>query len=121
MLDVSGSEPFVFTERISAWPTVAIRLLALVMSLLFLWYSWRKMKNNENVLTHELDLQDKGTSLLSILPYAIPKKTPVTRGSRSGSFPTLFDASWTCMSGVHKVLTRSMLFASGENISPLAL
>ena len=61
-LDVAGSEPFVLTEGISAWPTAAIRLLALVMSLLFLWYSWRKMKNNENVLTHELDLEDKGTS-----------------------------------------------------------
>jgi hypothetical protein len=59
-LGVAGSEPFVLTEGISAWPTAAIRLLALVMSLLFLWYSWRKMKNSENVLTHEFDLEDKG-------------------------------------------------------------
>jgi hypothetical protein len=63
-LDVAGSEPFVFTEGISAWPTAAIRLLALLMSLLFLWYSWRKLKNNENALTHELDLEDKGTGFI---------------------------------------------------------
>ena len=65
--DVAGSEPFVLTEGISAWPTAAIRLLALVMSLLFLWYSWRKMKNNENVLTHEFDLEDKDKSFTNTL------------------------------------------------------
>ena len=29
---------------------LAIRLLALVMSSLFLWYSWRKLKDNESIL-----------------------------------------------------------------------
>jgi hypothetical protein len=39
-------EPFVLTEGISAWPTAAIRLLALVVALVFLAYSWWKLKKN---------------------------------------------------------------------------
>ena len=60
--NVAESEPFVLTEGISAWPTAAIRLLALITSLLFLWYSWRKMKNNENFLTRKFDLENKDDS-----------------------------------------------------------
>lgn len=60
--DVAESEPFVLTEGISAWPTAAVRLIALITSLLFLWYSWRKMKNNENFLTRKFDLENKDDS-----------------------------------------------------------
>ena len=44
------NEPFSLTEGISAWPTAIIRLLALLMSLAFLWYSWRKLQRNERTL-----------------------------------------------------------------------
>ena len=44
------NEPFSLTEGISAWPTAIIRLLALLMSLAFLWYSWRKLQQNERTL-----------------------------------------------------------------------
>ena len=44
------NEPFSLTEGISAWPTAIIRLLALMMSIAFLWYSWRKLQQNERML-----------------------------------------------------------------------
>jgi hypothetical protein len=60
---VAESEPFVLTEGISAWPTAGIRLLALITSLLFLWYCWRKMRYNEDVLAHHFDLEEKNNKL----------------------------------------------------------
>jgi hypothetical protein len=75
--DVAESEPFVLTEGISAWPTAAIRLLALVTSLLFLWYSWRTMQNNENVLTRKFDLEDN--SRTDTPPDGSRKETQRTR------------------------------------------
>jgi hypothetical protein len=59
MPPAAENEPFVLTEGISAWPTAAIRLLALVTSLLFLWYSWQKMKGNENILTREFAFEEE--------------------------------------------------------------
>ena len=59
MPNVAENEPFTLTEGISAWPAEAIRLLALVMSSLFLWYSWRKLKDNAGILAHDFNLEDK--------------------------------------------------------------
>ena len=59
MPNASENEPFTLTEGISAWPAEAIRLLALVMSSLFLWYSWRKLKDNESILAGDFNLEDK--------------------------------------------------------------
>jgi hypothetical protein len=53
------NEPFTLTEGISAWPAASIRLLALVMSAIFLWYSWRKMKDNESILARDFNLTDE--------------------------------------------------------------
>lgn len=53
------NEPFTLTEGISAWPAASIRLLALVMSAIFLWYSWRKMKDNERILACDFNLTDE--------------------------------------------------------------
>ena len=57
--DVAESEPFVLTEGISAWPTAAIGAFALLMSLVFLWYSWRRLKTNETALAHEFGLEER--------------------------------------------------------------
>jgi hypothetical protein len=54
--DVAKNEPFVLTEGISAWPTAAIGALTLLMSLIFLWHSWRRLKANETSLAHEFGL-----------------------------------------------------------------
>ena len=59
MPPAAENEPLALTEGISAWPTAAIRLLALVTSLLFLWYSRHKMKGNENILTREFAFEEK--------------------------------------------------------------
>jgi hypothetical protein len=59
----SVSEPFVLTEGISAWPTAAVRLLALITSLLFLWHCWRRMRYNEVVLAHNFDLEENNNKL----------------------------------------------------------
>ena len=50
MPNPAENEPFSLTEGISAWPTAIIRLLALLMSIAFLWYSWRKLQQNERML-----------------------------------------------------------------------
>jgi hypothetical protein len=52
----AGAEPMTLTEGISAWPTAAIRLLALAAALIFLVYSWWKLKKNENVLERDFNL-----------------------------------------------------------------
>ena len=64
MPPAAENEPFVLTEGISAWPTAAIRLLALVTSLLFLWYSWQKMKGNENILTREFAFEEENSKAI---------------------------------------------------------
>ncbi len=64
MPNASENEPLTLTEGISAWPAEAIRLLALVMSSLFLWYSWRKLKDNESILAVDFNLEDKATGNL---------------------------------------------------------
>lgn len=58
MPNAAENEPFTLTEGISAWPTEAIRLLALVMSSLFLWYSWYKLKSNAVILARGFNLED---------------------------------------------------------------
>ncbi|SFN76672.1 hypothetical protein [Nitrosospira briensis] len=68
---VAESEPFVLSEGISAWPTAAIRLLALITSLLFLWHCWRKMRYNEVVLAHNFNL-DKNNNKLEDKPREEP-------------------------------------------------
>ncbi|SEL23903.1 hypothetical protein [Nitrosovibrio tenuis] len=55
--EVAKNEPLVLTEGISAWPTAAIGAFVLLMSLVFLWYSWRRLKNNEIALAHEFGLE----------------------------------------------------------------
>lgn len=64
MPDVAENEPFTLTEGISAWPTAGIRLLACATSLLFLWYSWRTLKDNEKDLAREFNLEKKNTQPL---------------------------------------------------------
>ena len=59
--DVAKNEPFVLTEGISAWPTAAIGAFTLLMSLIFLWYSWRRLKANETSLTHEFGLDGQNS------------------------------------------------------------
>jgi hypothetical protein len=54
--DVAKNEPFVLTEGISAWPTAAIGALTLLMSLIFLWQSWMRLKANETSLAHKFGL-----------------------------------------------------------------
>jgi hypothetical protein len=56
------NEPFVFTEGISVWPATAICLLALLMSIVFIWYSWRTLKKNEQVLAQDFGLEEKDGS-----------------------------------------------------------
>ena len=63
MPPAAENEPLALTEGISAWPTAAIRLLALVASLLFLWYSLQKMKSNENILTREFAFEEKNSKV----------------------------------------------------------
>ncbi len=63
MPPVAENEPLALTEGISAWPAAAIRLLALVTSLLFLWYSRQKMKGNENILTREFAFEEKNSKV----------------------------------------------------------
>ncbi|MEO6432300.1 MAG: hypothetical protein ABIO50_11200, partial [Nitrosospira sp.] len=63
MPPAAENEPLALTEGISAWPTAAIRLLALVTSLLFLWYSRQKMKSNENILTREFAFEEKNSKV----------------------------------------------------------
>lgn len=63
MPNAAENEPFTLTEGISAWPTEAIRLLALVMSSLFLWYSWRTLKNNAGDLARSFNLDDRDSML----------------------------------------------------------
>ncbi len=63
MPNASKNEPFTLTEGISAWPAEAIRLLALVMSSLFLWYCWRKLKDNESILASDFNLEDKAMAM----------------------------------------------------------
>ncbi|MEO6562817.1 MAG: hypothetical protein ABIN99_07185 [Nitrosospira sp.] len=74
MPNAAENEPLSLTEGISVWPTAAIRLLALIMSLSFLWYSWRKLKDNESVLARDFDLEEKddksGDELHSIRPFS---------------------------------------------------
>lgn len=57
--NMAENEPFVLTEGISAWPTVVIRLAALAMTLVFLWYSWQKLKDNEKALARDFGFEDK--------------------------------------------------------------
>ncbi len=59
MPEVAESEPFILTEGISAWPTAAIGAFALLMSVIFLWYSWRRLKTSETALAHEFGLEDE--------------------------------------------------------------
>jgi hypothetical protein len=55
--NAAEAEPFVLAEGISAWPTALIRLLALAAALVFLVYSWWKLKKNENILERDFDLR----------------------------------------------------------------
>ena len=52
----AAAEPMTLTEGISAWPTAAIRLLALAAALILLAYSWWKLKKNENALERDFNL-----------------------------------------------------------------
>ncbi|HET7061155.1 MAG TPA: hypothetical protein VFI43_03145 [Nitrosospira sp.] len=91
--DLSQNEPFVLTEGISAWPTAVIELLALLMSLIFLWSSWRKLKGNEKILTHEFGLEGraiKGTNGKSQNDFPmdyLPENKLSATGPLSGSLP----------------------------------
>jgi hypothetical protein len=60
--NVAENEPFTLTEGISAWPTAIIRLLALVMSMAFLWYSWRKLQKNERTLAECFMFEEENKS-----------------------------------------------------------
>jgi hypothetical protein len=57
--NAAENEPFTWTEGISAWPSAIIRLIALVMSLAFLWYSWWKLQKNEHTLTQCFMFEEK--------------------------------------------------------------
>ncbi|WP_052494221.1 hypothetical protein [Nitrosospira sp. NpAV] len=59
MPNPAENEPFTLTEGISAWPAASICLLAIGMSVAFLSYSWRKMKDNERILAHDFNLKDE--------------------------------------------------------------
>lgn len=61
--NAAENEPFTFTEGISAWPAAIFRLLALVMSLAFLWYSWRKLQQNERTLAQCFMFEKKNEPL----------------------------------------------------------
>jgi hypothetical protein len=56
---MAANEPFAISDGISAWPAMIIGLLALFMSIGFLWYCWKMLKDNENALTHEFALESK--------------------------------------------------------------
>ncbi|MGH8762615.1 MAG: hypothetical protein ACREUR_05215 [Nitrosospira sp.] len=56
MSDPEG-EPFTLIEGISTWPTAAIRLLAFLFSGIFLWCSWRKLKDNGIELVGKFNLE----------------------------------------------------------------
>lgn len=84
--NVAESEPFVLTEGISAWPTVAIRLFALAMTLVFLRYSWQKLKDNEKALARDFEFEEKDK--------LADKLDPI---------PPLFSAKFLdCCIGLHK-------------------
>jgi hypothetical protein len=55
--DLLENEPFTLTEGISAWPTAIIGLLALLMTLVFLLYSRRKLKDSEKMLALRFGLE----------------------------------------------------------------
>lgn len=76
MPNTAENEPFTLTEGISAWPAEAIRLLALVMSMVFLWYSWRKLKDNESVLARGFNFEDKGSKAAGKLDCNPPEPAP---------------------------------------------
>lgn len=59
-----GGEPFSLTAGVSIWPGQALRLLALILSLYFLFIrSWDELKENEKEMCKEfgLKLRDKDT------------------------------------------------------------
>ena len=55
--DLLKNEPFTLTEGISAWPTAIIGLLALLLTLIFLLYSRRKLKDSEKMLALRFGLE----------------------------------------------------------------
>jgi hypothetical protein len=91
--DLSENEPFVLTEGISAWPTAIIELLALLMSLAFLRYSWRKLKDNEKILTRKFRLEGRenkrksGKSQIDFPMDRLSENKSSTSGPLSGSLP----------------------------------
>jgi hypothetical protein len=55
--DGAAGEPFTLTEGISEWPTTFIRLVAFLLCILFLWYGWRRLRDNDHALTRRFGLQ----------------------------------------------------------------
>lgn len=84
--NVAENEPLVLTEGISAWPTVAIRLFALAMTVVFLRFSWQKLKHNEQALARDFGFESKDKLADQLDPI-----------------PPLFSAKFLdCCVGLHK-------------------
>ncbi|SFN76698.1 hypothetical protein [Nitrosospira briensis] len=84
--NVAENEPFVLNEGISAWPTVVIRLFAIAMTLVFLRYSWQKLKDNEKALARAFGFEDKDKL-----------------ADRLDSIPLIFSARFLdCCVGLHR-------------------
>ena len=91
------NEPFSLTEGISAWPTAIIRLLALLMSLAFLWYSWRKLQQNERTLAQcFLFDNSEGANAGKILDENPPRGRGPGRFFSSALFTTLASGMRRC-------------------------
>ena len=92
------NEPFSLAEGISAWPTAIIRLLALLMSLAFLWYSWRKLQQNERTLAQcFLFDNSEGANAGKILDENPPRGRGPGRFFSSALFTTLASGMRRCI------------------------
>jgi hypothetical protein len=59
-----GEEPFFIFEGISVWPTEVFRFTAILLSALFIYWSWRARKENTEYINKEFDFessQDNGS------------------------------------------------------------
>ncbi|WP_160287814.1 hypothetical protein [Pseudomonas knackmussii] len=61
-------EPMFLFEGISAWPTIALRLLALLISISALAWGWRCLRLNRQQIEREFSLQVKPATLMGRFP-----------------------------------------------------
>lgn len=119
LTDNGLGEPMFLFEGISAWPTVALRLLAVLISLAALAWGWRCLRLNRLEIERAYHLPTQASSLWRQLPRLTHRGKP--RGFRAWLeelgrclFLILFPLSSTSMSWLRPITRRPAETAEGD-------